>query len=217
MRDRRPPGSSPAELALLARLRAGDEAAFVELVERLDGPLRRLARVFVASSAVADEVVQETWTVVVGELSSFEGRSSLKTWIFRILANRAKTRAVREGRSTPFSSLSDPASEDEPAVDPARFEPGGGWAAPPRRWDEETPEKAMLRRELLRVLEKALEELPPGQRAVATLRDVDELEAAEVCNILGITETNQRVLLHRARSRLRRALEAYLAGAEPTC
>lgn len=217
MRDRRPPGPHPADLALLARLRAGDDAAFAGLVERLSGPLLRLARVYVANAAVAEEVVQETWTILVSDLASFEGRSSLKTWIFRILANRAKTRGIREGRSVPFSAAGDPAADDEPAVDPARFEPGGAWAAPLRRWDDETPEKLMLRRELLRILEAALEELPPGQRAVATLRDLEELESAEVCNILGISETNQRVLLHRARSRLRRALEAYLAGAGPTC
>lgn len=182
------------------------------LIDRHHGPLLRLAQVFVSSRAVAEEVVQETWTGVLEGLATFEGRSSLKTWIFRILTNRAKTRGVREGRSVPFSALGDPAPDNEPAVDPARFRSTGMWGEPPRRWDDETPEKLMMRQEFVRALEAALEQLPPSQRAVVTLRDVEGLDSAEVCNVLQISETNQRVLLHRARSKLRRALETYLDG-----
>lgn len=193
----------------MARLLGGDEAAFTSLVERHHGALLRFAQVFVHSRAVAEEVVQETWVGVLGGLASFEGRSSLKTWIFRILANRARTRAVREGRQIPFSALADPAT-DEPAVDPARFRPGGSWAEPPRRWDDETPEKILARRQAMERLSRVLSDLPPNQRAVVTLRDIEGLEAEEVCNVLEIGETNQRVLLHRARSKLRRVLEEFL-------
>jgi RNA polymerase sigma-70 factor (ECF subfamily) len=200
----------PQDLVLVARLRGGDEAAFRALVEQYHGMLLRLALVFVASRAIAEEVVQETWVGVLNGLPSFEGRSTLKTWIFRILTNRAKTRGVREGRSVPFSALSDPDDEHDPAVDPTRFKPNGRWMAPPRRWDDDTPEKLAMQEEALRRLERAIQELPPNQRAVLTLRDIDGLESAEVCNILEISETNQRVLLHRARSKLRRVLEEYV-------
>lgn len=198
------------EQALLARLRAGDEAAFAMLIDRHNSSLLRLAQVFVSSRAVAEEVVQETWVGVIEGLAAFEGRSSLKTWILRILTNRAKTRGAREGRSVPFSALGDPGTETEPAVDPVRFKPTGMWAEPPRRWDDETPEKLLIRQEVLHVLEAAMEQLPPNQRAVVTLRDVDGLDSVEVCNVLQISETNQRVLLHRARSKLRRVLEQFL-------
>ncbi len=201
--------ASSQDRALVDRLLAGDEAAFSFLIERYHAPLIRLALLFVSSRAVAEEVVQETWVAVLDGLRAFEGGSSLKTWIFRILTNRAKTRGVREGRSLPFSSLSDPESDREPAVDPARFQPSGAWAEPPQRWDDETPERLLLRQEAIQCLEKAIAELPPNQRAVVTLRDVEGLESSEVCNVLEISETNQRVLLHRARARLRRALEEF--------
>lgn len=204
------PHASHEDLRLLGRLLAGDEAAFTALVEEHHAALVRLAQVFVSSRAVAEEVVQETWVGVLDGLASFEGRSSLKTWIFRILTNRAKTRGVREGRSVPFSALSNPEHGKEPAVDPARFRPDGRWASPPRRWEDDTPEKILSRREALMRLEAALEELPPNQRAVVTLRDVEGVEPSEACNILQISETNQRVLLHRARSKLRRALEEFV-------
>lgn len=201
--------ASPQDLLLVERLLKGDEEAFRGLVDAYHGSLLRLARIFLPSNAVAEEVVQETWMAVLEGLGSFEGRSSLKSWIFRILTNRAKTRAVREGRSLPFSTLTNP-GENEPAVDPSRFEANGAWAEPPREWEANTPEKLLMQHEALRRLQQAIMELPPNQRAVVTLRDVEGLDAAEVCNILEISETNQRVLLHRARSKLRRALEEYL-------
>ena len=202
--------TAPDEQGLLERLRAGDEAAFTTLVERHDRALLRLARVFVPNRSVAEEVVQETWIGVLNGLGTFEGRSALKTWIFRILVNRAKTRGVREARSVRFSSLGDPEGDGEPAVDPARFGPHGMWADPPRRWEDDTPEAVLLREEARQRLEQAIEELPPRQRMVLVLRDIEGVPAEEVCNILEIAETNQRVMLHRARSALHRALERYL-------
>jgi RNA polymerase sigma-70 factor, ECF subfamily len=201
----------------LRALRDGDEAAFSALVDRYHGPLLRLAMAFVPSHAVAEEVVQETWLGVVEGLSRFEGRSSLKTWIYRILINRAKTRGVRESRTVPFSPLGASAEgADETAVDPSRFRSTGywidHWAEPPGVWDNNTPEKLLLSQEGLAQIEKAIAALPPTQRQVITLRDVEGLSSGEVCNILAISETNQRVLLHRARSRVRRALARYLEG-----
>lgn len=195
---------------LVARLLAGDEEAFASLVDLHHGALLRLALVFVPKSAVAEEVVQETWLAVLAGLGSFEGRSSLKTWIFRILMNRAKSIAIREGRMVPFSCFDAPDQEPDRAVDPSRFRSGGGWSAPPERWDDNTPEKILISREAVRQLEEAIRRLPPGQRAVVTLRDIEGHDASEVCNILAISETNQRVLLHRARSKLRGMLEEVL-------
>ena len=158
--------------------------------------------------ATAEEVVQETWIGVLRGLGSFEGRSALKTWIFRILVNRAKTRGVREARSVALSSDDD--GPTEPAVDPARFRADGMWADPPRRWEDDTPEAVLVREEARRRLAQAIEELPSRQRAVLVLRDLEGVSAEEVCNILEIADTNQRVMLHRARSALHRALERYL-------
>ena len=199
------------DLLLVQQLLDRNEAAFESLVERYHGALIRLAIVFVGDQAVAEEVVQETWIGVLNGLPSFEGRSSLKTWIFSILTNKAKTRGVRERRSIPFSALADPDAADDAAVDPARFASNGSWATAPVRWDDRTPERLLLSRESRVHLEAALADLPPNQRAVVTLRDIEELDPAEVCNVLDISETNQRVLLHRGRSRLRAALERYLA------
>jgi RNA polymerase sigma-70 factor, ECF subfamily len=207
------PRESHEDLALVQRLLAGDEAAFSEIVQRYQSGLIRLAMVFVASREVAEEVAQETWLAVLQGLASFEGRSALKGWIFSILTNRAKTRAVREKRSIPFSELSMPGFEEETAVEPERFTSRGRWSAPPGGWDEDTPEKLLLRRESRALIEKTMEALPPNQRAVITLRDVEGLDAAEVCNVLDLSETNQRVLLHRGRSKVRAALERYLARA----
>ena len=195
------------EHALVVALRNGDESAFRSLVEMYHAMLVRVARMYVSSQAVAEEVAAETWLAVVEGINRFEERSSLKTWIFRILTNRAKTRGIREGRSLPFSSL----EPDEPAVEPERFHGGdhrwpGHWAAPPQGF----PEERLLAGETRDVLERAIEALPPTQRAVITLRDVEGWSAEEVCNALTLTETNQRVLLHRARSAVRRALEEYL-------
>ncbi len=201
------------ESTLVVRLRAGDEEAFRVLGSRYYGSLLRLAMTFVAARSAAEEVVQETWLGVIRGLSSFEGRSSLKTWIFRILANRAKTRGKRDARSIPFSSLKDPQSESdyEPAVDPSRFNARGMWAVPPEPWANATPEELLLRQETMNLIHRAIVELPPSQRAVVVLHDVEGVEPDEICNILEIGKTNERVLLHRARSRLRRALEQHLS------
>lgn len=200
----------PTEIELLRRLRAGDESAFSQLLDHYHAPLVRLALAYVSSHAVAEEVVQETWVGVLDGLAAFEGRSSLKTWIFRILTNRAKTRGARERRTVPFSSLADAAVEHEPAVAPERFRSNGMWGVPPRRWEDDAPDQLLMNQQALTRLEEAILALPSNHRVVVTLRDIDGLSAEEVCNVLGISETNQRVLLHRARSRLRGVLEEYL-------
>lgn len=199
---------TPEELRTLARLRAGDESAFAELVERHQAQMLRVALGFVSSRAVAEEVVQEAWLGVLRGLERFEGRSSLRTWIFRILTNTAKTRGQRESRSVPFSSLA--ARDDEAAVDADRFLPPDReyWASPPNRWDE-LPEGALLAHETGRVVVDAIALLPASQQAVITLRDLHGWSSGEVCNALELAETNQRVLLHRARSKVRAALEAH--------
>ena len=207
--------ASPEDQRFLAALRGGDEAAFAELVDRHGGSMLRLAMTWVSTRAVAEEVVQETWLGVLSGLDRFEGRSSLKTWIFRILSNTAKKRAVREGRSIPVSSFADPGDErDEPAIERWRFAgPGGrypgGWGIPPRSWDR-VPEEQLLSAETLALVRDAIEALPPVQRQVITMRDVEGFSSAEVCNVLELSDTNQRVILHRARGRVRRALERYL-------
>jgi len=202
-----------AEMQLVEALRSGDERAFEELVRMHQAALVRVAQIYVSSRSVAEEVVQETWLAVLNGIDRFEGRSSLKTWIFRILANRAKTRAKRESRTIPFSALRQPEGVPEPAVDADRFQDPehprfpGHWASPPTDW----PEERLLGEETQRVIEDAIERLPASQRAVITLRDVQGWSAEEVCNALELSETNQRVLLHRARSKVRRALEEYLS------
>jgi len=208
---------SSAEGDLIDRLRSGDEAAFVCLVNTYSAPLRRLALAFVSSDAVAEEVVQETWLAVLTGIARFEGRSSVKTWIFKILANRAKTRAIRERRTINFSELEDPSEPGHAAVDPARFLPAshptwpGHWTSPLEKWSA-SAEDAVVSRETMGVLQRGLDRLPPAQRIVVALRDVHGWPAAEVCEVLGLSEANQRVLLHRGRSRLRGALEGYFAG-----
>jgi RNA polymerase sigma-70 factor (ECF subfamily) len=199
---------------LLEAARGGEEAAFTALVERYHSSLFRVAMIYVRNRAVAEEVVQETWLGVLTGLERFESRSLLKTWIFRILTNRAKTRAERERRTVPFSAL---ASEDEaagPSVDPARFRDAndpwaGHWAAPPNSW-EDVPEHRLLAGETRRMIDESIGTLPPMQAQVITLRDVEGWNSDEVCALLGISEANQRVLLHRARSKVRAALERYL-------
>jgi len=194
---------------LLDALRVGDERAFEALVDRYGPSLLRLAQLYVSSRSVAEEVVQETWLAVVTGIERFEGRSSLKTWLFRILTNKAKTRGQREGRTLPFSSLASDGDEDQTAVAVERFARGGAWATPPRG----VPEERLLAGETRARVEQAISALPPNQRAVITLRDVEGLSAEEACNVLGISETNQRVLLHRARAKVRTALERYLEDA----
>lgn len=215
-----PTGSvaSVEDLERLARLRRGDEAAFAELVEDLYGSMLRLAMAHVGNLAVAEEVVQEAWVGVLRQLDRFEGRSSLRTWILRIVSNRAKTRAVRERRTLPFSSLDGLDEPGGPAVEPERFLPDGDrwaghWASPPRGW-RDVPEDRLLSGETRAQVGRAVELLPPAQRAVIVLRDVEGMTAAETCRLLGLSEGNQRVLLHRARSKVRRALEGYLDGTQ---
>ena len=206
----RPARQTASEARLLQALRDRDEEAFVELVDRLGPSMLRVARAYVPTRAVAEEVVQEAWLAVLTGLDRFEGRSSLRTWIFQIVANKAKTRAVREGRTLPFSSLG---GDDEPAVDPARFtDEGGGkgaWIAPPRSLDG-IPEERLLAREARDAVAAAITSLPPAQRALIALRDVEGMRAEEACAVLEVSEGNQRVLLHRARSKVRAALEGYL-------
>jgi RNA polymerase sigma-70 factor (ECF subfamily) len=208
-----------ADEELLRSLRAGDERAFAELVERHSGALLRVARMYVSSEAVAQEVVQETWIGVIRGIDRFEGRSSLRTWIFRILTNIAKTRAQREGRSVPFSSLAKPAPEgDEPSVDPDRFfgpdgRNPGGWELAPTPLG--VPEESLLSGEARDMILEQIEKLPPAQREVITLRDIEGWSSDEVADALEITGGNQRVLLHRARSKVRAALESYFNAMEP--
>lgn len=201
------------EAELIAALRRGDEAAFMALVERYHSMLLRIAMSYVGSRAVAEEVVQETWLAVLQGIARFEGRSSLKTWIFRILANRARTRGAREGRSVPFADLG--GLEDEPSVDPSAFispgqSDGGWWAAYPSNWSE-VPEERLLAAETRALIEDAVAALPANQRTVINLRDVEGWSAEEVRQLLRISDANQRVLLHRARAKVRGALEQYLA------
>jgi RNA polymerase sigma-70 factor (ECF subfamily) len=197
---------------LVKRLREGDEGAFAELIDSYGATMLRVAQMYVRDRATAEEVVQETWLAVLNGIDRFEERSSLKTWLFRILTNRAKTRGERDGRMVPFSSLAGASlEEDEPSVDPDRFlgpdsPHPGAWAAPPVGW----PQDRLLERETLGVIEMAIDQLPEAQREVILLRDVDGWEPMEVSDVLGITDGNQRVLLHRARSKVRAALETYL-------
>jgi RNA polymerase sigma-70 factor, ECF subfamily len=203
------------EQRLVASLRAGDESAFATLIDRYHNQLLRLAMLYVPSRDVAEEVVQETWLGVLQGLARFEGRSTLKTWIFRILTNRARTRGQREGRSIPFSAVWVPESDAAaPAVELDRFFPpehesAGHWRSRPHNW-EALPEERLIGQETRAQIQQAINALPGSQREVIRLRDVEGWTSEEVCNVLEITETNQRVLLHRARSKVRRALEQYL-------
>jgi RNA polymerase sigma-70 factor, ECF subfamily len=205
------------EVPLVRALRERDEAAFAALAREYHSSLLRVAQIYVSSRAVAEEVVQETWIGVLNGLDRFEGRSSLKTWIFRILTNIAKTRAQREGRTLPFSALQRPGLVPEAAVEPERFrgpdDPSwpGHWSSRPQEWN--APEERLLGGEVRSLVEQAIEGLPPAQRAVISLRDVEGWPSEDVCNALGVTETNQRVLLHRARSKVRAALESYFMEA----
>jgi RNA polymerase sigma-70 factor, ECF subfamily len=202
---------------LVERLRAGDEEAFMDLVRRWSPSMLRVARMYVPSQAVAEDVVQETWLAVLTGIDRFEGRSSLRTWVFSILVNRARTRGQRERRSVPFAALAREESEgDFAAVDPERFvgqgDGAGSWAAPPVRWWEE-PERALDSAEAVDRIEAEIAKLPEMQRLVITMRDVDGMSSQEVRSALDISETNQRVLLHRARAKVRAALEDYYADA----
>jgi len=204
--------ASPADLAIVERLRAGDETTFVMLVEEHQAAMLRIARMYVSSRAVAEEVVQEAWLGIVKGLDRFEGRSSLRTWMYRIVSNVAKTRGQREGRSIPFSALA--GQDEEPAVDPTWFQAAsepfpGGWKAFPDDW-RGIPEERLVAHETLTRIGSAIDALPPLQAEVIRMRDVLGWTSEEVRNALDLSETNQRVLLHRARSRVRRELDAYL-------
>lgn len=202
-----PTGDDPA---WLDRLLAGDEATFTDLLRRYHGAMVRVALLYVGNPATAEEVAQESWLAVLRGLPQFERRAKFKTWLFRIVANRARTRAVRDQRYVPFATRLD---EDggESTVDPSRFDASGHWIASPIAWQD--AEARLAERELVEVLMQGLATLPEVQRAVVTLRDVEGLDAEEVCQMLEITEGNQRVLLHRGRTKLRRILDAHLAHA----
>lgn len=188
---------------LLTRLRSGDEDAFVMLFGRYNGSLVRLARAYVPSDAVAEEAVQETWMGVVRGVDRFEGRSSFKTWLFRILVNRARTAGTREHRDLPLADA-------EPAVNPSRFDSAGAWSEPLQSWAD--LDDRLVAATWSTSLNDALSDLPPRQREIVILRDVEGLTSGDVCDVLGLSEGNQRVLLHRGRSRLRSVLESELAS-----
>ena len=216
------PEPSSSETALLAALRGGDEEAFSALVDTYGAAMHRVALAFVRSRAIADEVVQEAWLGALRGLDRFEGRSALKTWLCRIVANIARTHAVREARSVPFSSLElarEAGSEHEPALPTDRFQGPDErhpcrWVSFPAPWSSD-PDSALLAAETREVIATTIDGLPDGQRIVITLRDVEGWDSAEVCSVLELSETNQRVLLHRARSKVRAALERYLTSESP--
>jgi RNA polymerase sigma-70 factor, ECF subfamily len=199
---------------IVAALKRGEEPVFAELVDAYSPGLMRMAQMFVRDRAVAEEVVQETWLGVLHGIDRFEGRSSLKTWMFRILTNTAKTRALREARSVPFSTA---VGGDEPSVDPDRFLPAdhrypGGWMMAPSEW--RTPEDQLIAGETRDAIVHAIEQLPDAQRIVITMRDVEGFPSEEVADALGISDGNQRVLLHRARSKVRGAIEEHVGAIE---
>ncbi len=205
------------EAGIVQALQRGDEAVFSSVMEAYSGSLLRLAMSFVPSRAVAEEVVQETWMGVLEGIGRFEGRSSFKTWLFRILTNRAKTRGTRERRYEPFGLPgTDGDGDDGPSLEDSLFVTEGSgkghWADPPQGWEADTPERALLSKECRTAIEEAINGLPDNQRQVITLRDVEGVSAEEICNILSISETNQRVLLHRARTKVRRVLDPYVRG-----
>ena len=209
-------GGRPDDADLIEALRKSDEAAYRALVARHSATLLRLASMYVSNPEVAADVVQETWIGVLQGIDRFEERSSLKTWICRILVNKAKTAAQREGRTITFSDLGD--DELAPAVDPERFHDQGPnrgqWSIPPREWDR--PEERLLSKETRAVVERAIAGLPTNQRITITMRDIEDLSSAHTSSVLGISEGNQRVLPHRARTRVRSVLEAYFSDVTET-
>ncbi len=196
----------------LLQLRGGDERAFLRLVQRYHASMVRVAMGFCGCHAIAEEVAQEAWVGVLAGLATFEGRSSLQSWIFRILVNRAKTRGERERRSVPMSSLQQDAEEAEPTLGAERFHHGshprwaGNWSVPPEHWAE----TRLVSAETLAVVSSAIDALPPVQRQVISLRDIEGMSSEETCELLGLSEANQRVLLHRARTRVRATIESYM-------
>jgi RNA polymerase sigma-70 factor (ECF subfamily) len=205
------------EPGLVQALQAGDERVFAAVMDWYSGSLLRLAMSYVPSRAVAEEVVQETWMGVFEGIHRFESRSSFKTWLFRILTNRAKTRGIRESRYEPSGlSASSPDADEGSSLEDSLFVAEGSgkghWLDPPHAWEPDTPERVLLSKECRAAIENAIESLPATQRQVMTLRDIEGVSSEEVCNILEISETNQRVLLHRARTKVRRELAPYVQG-----
>jgi RNA polymerase sigma-70 factor, ECF subfamily len=209
-------GVRKAEDQLIVRLKRGDEGAFDELVNQHHSALIRMAMGYVADQEVAEEVVQDTWMAVIESLNRFEGRSSLRTWICGILIHKAKDRGVREKRHTTFSAFESYDDDNDEAVDPSRFQQTGEWAGhwafPPQPWDERTPETLLASQQAVNAMQRAIEALPATLKEVLILRDVEGVDAKEVCEMLKITETNLYVRLHRARERVRVAVETYLEG-----
>lgn len=210
--------ATASDEALVSALKAGDESAFTALVQRHHKSLLRVCRLYLKDRDAAEEVAQDTWIVVLKGIDRFEGRSTFKTWLFHILANKARTRWAQDQRAVPFSSLGgdDPEKPGEAAVDPDRFRPAdhrwaGHWAVPPRNWAY-LPEEKLLAGETIDVVRAAIDELPPRQKQVIVLRDVEGWPPEEVCAALDIADGNQRILLHRARSHVRAALERHLDG-----
>jgi RNA polymerase sigma-70 factor (ECF subfamily) len=213
----RPAHDTQDESELVLALQSGDERVFAAVIEQYSGSLLRLAMSYVPSRAVAEEVVQETWMGVFEGIQRFESRSSFKTWLFRILTNRAKTRGMRESRYEPFGLTGISMDADErPSLEDSLFVTEGSgkghWKDPPSAWEPDTPERVLLSKECREAIEHAIEGLPAAQRQVITLRDIEGVSSEEVCNILEISETNQRVLLHRARTRVRRVVAPYVQG-----
>jgi len=206
---------SRTDSLLLARLRRRDADAFDELVSQNHSAMIRVAMGYVADRDAAEEVVQDTWLAVIASIDRFEGRSSLRTWLWSIVVHKAKDRGVREKRHVNFSQF-EPQDDDDGEMDPARFhlcgELAGSWALPPQPWDERTPERLLANKQASAAMSAAIEELPRGLREALLLRDVEGLESEEICAILGITEANLYVRLHRARERVRRAVEKSLEG-----
>jgi RNA polymerase sigma-70 factor (ECF subfamily) len=201
--------------AFLARLRAGDGVAYRQLIRRFHASLVSVANSIIGSRAQAEEVVQDAWLAVFNGISRFEGRSSLATWLFSIVLNRARTRAAREARLVGLPGILDGAQGNERAVDVTEFKPDGHWVEAPRLWDELNPERVVAGRQLWAHVQEAIERLPAGQRAVIVLRDMEGREPEEACTLLGISAENQRVLLHRARGRIRKTIDALVAGPAP--
>lgn len=201
--------------AFLARLRAGEQGAYRALIRRFHGSLVSVANSVIGSRAQAEEVVQDSWLAVFNGISRFEGRSSLATWVFAIVLNRARSRASREARTVALPGILDGAQGNERAVELAAFQPDGHWVETPRLWDELDPERVVAGLQLWAHVQAAIERLPAGQRAVIVLRDTEGREAEETCALLGISTENQRVLLHRARGRIRKTIDALVAGSAP--
>jgi RNA polymerase sigma-70 factor (ECF subfamily) len=212
---------SSEDQQLLTRLRQRNEQAFDELVRKHHGALIRMAMGHVADREVAEEVVQDTWMAAIDGLDRFEGRSSLRTWIFGIMIHKAKDRGVREKRHTTFADFETFEDEHEESIDPSRFhrsgELAGHWAFPPQPWDDQTPEKLLASQQAVQAMNRAIEALPATLKDVLILRDVEGVDAKEACKILKITETNLYVRLHRARERVRQAVETYLEGRNGRC